>query len=1118
MTMRRRTLCAGSLLGVALGFLVCTGQLISGEVDYLADIKPFLLERCVSCHGPLKQSGELRLDTAAFALQGGESGAAVVPHDEKSLVLERVAAHDEAQRMPPEGEALSAEQIALLRRWILAGAKAPEEKPLADPKDHWAFQRIVRPPLPAAQLELAGNPIDSFIEHRLAELGLVPLPEANKAILLRRVYIDLIGVPPRREELKEFLADNRPDAYERTVDRLLASPLYAQRWAKHWMDIWRYSDWYGSRDLNELRNSRRHIWRWRDWIIDSIAADKGYDRMILEMLAADELAPGNEDAQRASGYLGRNYYVFNRHVWLHDTVEHTALGFLGLTFKCARCHDHKYDPISQEDYFRLRAFFEPHNVRTDPLPGKPEQFKGNLPAGAAPGAALKEGNDVVYDADLASPTYLLERGNEKTPVSDRPLSPGLPTVLGNRPVTIEPITLPAEVYCPDLREPLREERLATAQAAITHAEAALNNAKERVESTRVRLQQIQEANTGEQESTVQPPFLEEHFQEQRADVWRVESGEWAFAEGRLSLARAGAFCTIATVAEHPRDFHATLKYRTLPGGTVGSMGLFFDMVEGQHAQAVYTHVNAESSGVQAFHRHNRSEVYPAAGIVKSPLKWSEEITLEITVKGQALSISLNGEHKLQYTTPLPRQAGRFGLWMHESLGEFDSLTIRPLAPSADDLKATLAQQEVETRVASLAAEVAQAELHALRTRTVAEVARLAHSLPQEEWQVFARAASRAEREVAVRRAEADLFSATREVEIARHSVKPDDAPSQQRLQAAEAKRSTLQVALNTAQADLAKDETTYQPLGPIYPATSTGRRLALARWIVHRENPLTARVAVNHIWKRHFGTSIVPSVANFGLNGKPPSDPELLDWLAAEFMESGWSQRHLHRLIVTSRAYRRSSGELAHRETIALNNERDAENKAYWRANLRRMESEVVRDSILSLTDSLDTTPSGPELDPAQADILPRRSLYFRLTPDDQSAVLQLFDGAAPAECYERTESIVPQQALALANSPLSLRHSRLLARELSQAHSDRGAFIEAAFEQVLARRPEAAEQRQCEAFLDRQAALLAFPQSLTRKVLGEGTNVAPSPDPLQRARENLVHVLLNHNDFVTVR
>lgn len=1086
------------------------------SVTWQDSIKPILQARCVACHGPLKQEGGLRLDTAALALKGGDSGAVIKSGEPvASQIIERVSAADPEERMPPEGDPLKPEQIALLKEWIAAGATGPADEVVIDPRQHWAFLPPKRPAIPEShdtsglRRDAGRNPIDMFIDAEHERLGLQPLPAADKARLLRRVYLDLVGIPPSRAELHDFLSDDRSNAYERVVDRLLASPLHAQRWARHWMDIWRYSDWYGSRGGNELRNSRRHIWRWRDWIIDSVAADKPYDRMIQEMLAADELVPGDEDAGRATGYLGRNYYVFNRHVWLHDTLEFTSTAFLGLTMKCCRCHDHKYDPLAQEEYFRLKAFFEPHNVRTDQLPGKPELITGNWPAGAPPGATLKVGEDVVFDADLAAATYLLERGNEKSPRTDKPLSPGVPAILGRPELQIAAVALPVGAYYPDLRPQLCLERLDLAQAAVTQAEAALAKTRRAEEDLRRRIEQFQVAGDSERPR----PFLQEDFA-QRQETWKVHSGEWQYADGRLKLNKPGAFSTIATQANHPRNFKATLKYRTLPGGNVGSIGMFFDLVELKDAQAVYTHVNANSSGVQAFHRQNGQETYPPAAIVQSPLKLSEETTLEITAREQELSIWLNGELKLTYVMPLPRRDGRFALWGHEALGEFLSLTIEPLTANPEELERELPGLTHEVRLVQQRVENAMLEVTSLQTRIAAERAKYEQQAPNDG---LAKAASLAERQATVGKAQLDLLAAQRQMEVAQSVAKPEDAKSQEAVKAASAQVTALQMALATAQANAGKEDTAYQPLGPVYPTTSSGRRLALARWITSRENPLTARVAVNHIWRRHFGSALVPSVANFGLNGKPPTHPALLDWLAVELMESGWSQRQMHRLIVTSDAYRRASSEPPPGELTAHNTQIDRDNTFLWRANSKRMESEVVRDSLLALSGDLDCSPSGPELDPAIGDTSPRRSLYFRTTPDDQALMLELFDSAAPAECFERTESIVPQQALALANGPVAAVQSRRVARQLSPSREADADFVRAAFEQVLSRLPDEQELASCSRFLDSQAKRLADTSKLTSSV-GANSSLPPAADPRLRARENLVHALFNHQDFVTIR
>jgi mono/diheme cytochrome c family protein len=826
-------------------------------VDYLRDIKPVLRDRCYACHGALKQKAKLRLDTAAFLLTGGSDGPVIEPgRPEKSLLIERVAAADESTRMPPVGKPLTDRQIAALKAWIRQGAPAPaDEPPQQDPRRHWAYQRPVRPSVPAVRdAAWVRNPIDAFVAAERAKHGLAPVGPADRATLLRRVYLDLTGLPPTRAELHAFLADPAPDAYERVVDRLLASPRYAERWARHWMDVWRYSDWYGSRYINELRNSRRHIWRWRDWIIESLERDKGYDRMVLEMLAGDELAPGDWDVQRAGGYLGRSFYVFNRNVWLQDTAEYTAAAFLGVTLKCCRCHDHKYDPIPQEEYYRFRAVFEPYQVRTDPIPGRHERLKANIAMGSPPGSELKDGLDCVYDADLAAPTYLFERGNDKYPVKDHVIRPGVPVVLHGE-LRVEPVTLPVEAFYPALRPAVREEMLREARAAVEKAEAERETARD------------------------------------------------------------------------------------------------------------------------------------------------------------ALAIHL-----------------------------------------------------AERRLAA-----AQVRLAALEARIAAEVAKYTRPAGPEV-ERLARRAGQAERTANLRQVEAELAHVERQLAIQQNAAGT-----------LKKQRQVLDAKLAEARKAAAALATTYTPLGPVYPSTSSGRRLALARWMVRRDNPLTARVAVNHIWLRHLGSALVPTVSNFGLNGKRPTHPKLLDWLAVEFMEHGWSMKYLHRLIVTSNTYRLASEEA---EPQAA---RDASNRYLWRANVRRMEAEVVRDSLLYLAGRLDERRGGEDLDPTTDAVVPRRSLYFRHTPDEKPLILEVFDAANPSECFERTESIIPQQALALANSDFCRAQARAVAQALPDAD-----FVTAAFEQVLARPPLADERARCTEFLRRY--------------------------PRARGRENLVHVLFNYNEFVTIR
>jgi len=270
---------------------------------YLAHLKPLFKERCYSCHGALKQQAGLRLDTATAIRDGGKDGTIInVNQPSLSTLMARLTTEDNDNRMPPEGKRVSAEKLAHLQSWIAAGAPGPEnEEPEDEPDHHWAFKRIERPALPEGS---APNPIDRFIEANHRRHGYQAQPQAERTLLLRRLYLDLIGLPPTRHQLQ----DTR--TLDIVIDELLAMPQHGERWARHWMDIWRYSDGYGLG--KQLRYSQKHLWHWRDWIIESLNADKGYNRMVTEMLAGDELAPTNPQIVRATGFLARNYYLFNR--------------------------------------------------------------------------------------------------------------------------------------------------------------------------------------------------------------------------------------------------------------------------------------------------------------------------------------------------------------------------------------------------------------------------------------------------------------------------------------------------------------------------------------------------------------------------------------------------------------------------------------------------------------------------------------------------------------------------------------------------------------------------------------------------------------------------------------
>jgi len=512
------------------------------------------------------------------------------------------------------------------------------------------FERVERPAVPRASgLPARANPIDRFLDAKRAAAGTRPHGPADRSSLLRRATLDLTGLAPTPEETAAFLADTRPGAWDRAVDRLLASPRYGERWARHWMDIWRYSDWAGWNDGGQIRDSQPHIWRWRDWIVESLNANTGYDAMVRSMLAADELQPDDPSALRATGFLVRNYKLLSREQWMEDTVNHTSRAFLGLTMHCAKCHAHMTDPIPQEEYYRFRAIFEPHKARADRVPGQPDTAKDALAR--------------AYDADPTAPTYLFHRGDERNPDKSAVIAPGTPAVLGGT-FLVREIALPRAAWQPETRRSVVDEDLAAVRAELVSARS----------------------------------------ERDRAGDAAAESVAARRADSRVALAEA-----------------ASRKLETV---------LAVEAVEA-------------------------------------------------------------------------KEGARGGAW-----------------------------------------------------------------------EDAARAATAAGREHS-------LAAARREVVL-----RESDPPSPDR----DSKLAAARAALAAAEKALAAAPSTdYPKRTRSFPSASTGRRAALARWMVHRDNPLAARVAVNHIWLRHFGAALAPSVADFGRKARPPVHPELLDWLAVDFMEHGWA-------------------------------------------------------------------------------------------------------------------------------------------------------------------------------------------------------------------------------------
>jgi hypothetical protein len=888
--------------------------------DYEAVLKPLLRERCVSCHGALQQKAGLRLDTVAGMLRGGKHGPVlVVGKAEQSVMVLRTSSADADERMPPEheGQPFSEAQVALLKQWITDGASAPAgETPEADPRDHWAFRPRQRPPVPTvARGDWVRNPIDAFISRSHEAATLSPRPEAPRRLQIRRLYLDLIGLPPTEDEMRQALGDPSEEGYARTVDRLLEDPRHGERWARHWMDVWRYSDPWGLGDQH--RNSARHLWHWRDWIVESLNANLPYDEMIRLMLAADESHPDDLEQLRATGFLARNYFLFNRNQWLDETVEHVGKAFLGLTLNCAKCHDHKYDPLPQTDYYRMRAFFEPYQVRMDLVPGEADLARDAIPR--------------AYDRDPETPTYLFVRGQETQPDRSRVIAPGVPALLGVTLPDIRPVDLPPTAWQPERRPWVLETQVSAARKEL----------------------------------------------------------ETVRAEAARALAKAAASTNAAaSVSSSAKIAVAEARLESV-----------FRRAEAQRAS------------------WNNSPTSASAA--------------ETTDAARRAAVTAERREKL----------ARHRL--------------------------TLAETELKRATAEASKKDALTKELATQTERLIAL----------------------EKEAAQEPASSDTFS-------------PFPGMAW----------------VPTRFLDSTKDDPAVPPQHH-----STGRRTALASWITDPGNPLTARVAVNHLWNRHFGASLAPALFDLGRKGGTPEHAELIDWLACELVDHNWSLKHLHRLIVTSAAYRMDSTLAGASAELA----RDPDNRHWWRRTPIRLESQVIRDALLTHAGRLDTTHGGPTVGSSDQAQSRRRSLYFHHSNNDRNLFLTTFDEALVKECYRRETSIVPQQALALLNGRLVGDCAPDIARNLASTSPDPSdeAFVRHAFEQLLGFEPGPAEL---------QAALEALRGPFARSAGEAGGKVGPATgasavkaqktqaqaqqDVPMPARARLVWSLVNHGDFVTLR
>jgi mono/diheme cytochrome c family protein len=825
-------------------------------------VRPVLVEKCIGCHGPKTQRGSLRLDSRDALLKGGDTGPAVVAGQPDKSLLVRAGKRDGDLKMPPkEKDRLTPAQVDALSAWVRMGAPWPAgTSPAAAGsstalarKSHWSFRPVSRPPLPAVRdANWPLTPVDRFILAKLDAKGLTPAPAADRRTLLRRVTFDLTGLPPTPEEVEAFVKDSRPDAYERLVDRLLASPAYGERWGRHWLDVARYADTRGY--VFTAERLFPYSYTYRDYVIASFNEDRPYDRFVVEQLAADQVDLGEDRRPLAAmGYLtlGRRF-LNNVHDIIDDRIDVVMRGLQGLTVSCARCHDHKFDPIPTRDYYSLYGVFAsstepaelPLLVRHDPSAG-PTPFQKELQARQEKvDRFLKERHAELLPRFRAQAgSYLLAARNLDRPRGDRRLGPD------------------------DLNR------------------ALLRRWREYLRAAR------------KGHHPVLAPFLAFAALAEKDYPAKAAALAAQFAANREPGKPINPLVAKAFAASKPASLvDVTRLYDQLFKDT------------DTHWQEALRTATAEK------------RLAP----VRLPDADREAIRQVLYGPGAPTNIT-------------PQQ---FEPFLDRAMRNL----LTPLRKKVEQWRATA--PGAPPRAMVLVDMPAPVNPHVL---------------------------------------------------VRGNPNNPGVAVPRQFLEVLSP-----------------------QPRRPF--AKGSGR-LELARAIASRDNPLTARVMVNRVWMHHFGQGLVRTPGDFGLRGEPPTHPELLDWLAVTFVESGWSVKTLHRLMVLSAAYRQSSEEAGQGAVI------DSDNNLLWRMNRRRLEFEPLRDALLASAGRLDRRLGGQPVQIAQAPFTPRRSVYGFIDRQNLPGLFRTFDLASPdTSTPQRHSTTVPQQALFLMNGPFVVEHARALA------------------------------------------------------------------------------------------
>jgi hypothetical protein len=991
-----------SFFFVTLAVAIAPARALPADPDYARDVRPLLAQFCLKCHGQdeMTRKARLRLDERKVVI---DRGVIVPGKPDESEFLARIFSADADKRMPPATTrmTLTDTQKDTLRRWVAAGAEY---------KQHWAFLKPIRPALPGTR-ESKGwdqNPIDAFILARLQKEGLTPSPEANRYTLIRRVALDLVGLPPTPEEVDAFVKDASPDAYEKLVDRLLASPHYGERWARRWLDLARYADTNGYE-----KDRTRSIWPYRDWVINALNADMPFDQFTVKQLAGDLLPGATTDDRIATGFHrntmlneegGIDPLEFRFHA-MTDRVATTGTVWLGLTLGCAQCHSHKYDPVSQREYYQVFAFLnnadEPEmNVSRADITAKRSEIEGRI---------------ARLIADLPSK---------------------FPPTFGEG----------AE----------RQKKIET-----TFAEWLK---EERARAVKWRVLRPAEAKSNLPLLTVQPD-----------DSVFVSGDLTKRDEYRLMFRGDFTAVTAVRVEALPDD--------RLPAGGPGAV-----FYEGPKGDFTLSEITAAADGQPA--RFARASHSFAAG--NSPAS--------AAIDGNPQTgWSINGG-----------QGQR-----HVAVFVFD----KPLGPAKELTITMLFERYFVSALGRFRIAVTTAANPEARN-TPADVEQLLLTTP-DKWSAEQNALVRAYFHLIT----PHLAAARKAIDDLRKQLPSYPTTLVLRERPPENPRPTF----THNRGDFLQPREKVEPATPAFlpplPKDMPRNRLGFARWLVSPENPLTARVTVNRQWAAFFGRGLVRTTEDFGFQGESPSHPELLDYLAVELMQRGWSLKKLHRLIVLSATYRQAS-----RVTPELK-EKDPTNVLLARGPRVRLEAELIRDAALKAAGLLSPKLGGPSVFPPQPasvttegtyGAIPwkasegedryRRSLYTFAKRTAPFALFTTFDAPSGEACVARRDvSNTPMHALFLLNDVVFVEAAQALGRLIAGQPGSVEERVEGLFRRLVARAPTDAEKKALVDFFTAEKKRFATKEQEARKLAGE------APGFVERAAWTaLARVLLNLDEFVT--